>query len=764
MRGWEVLGEAHQERSDYANFKHAALDKVVEAGINRIRLEVRSGVENPIDAFGVWQAAGYPNPPDPAYAQWRAKRYETINDNSDPNTINPAGYHFTELDWAVDAIVNPLRAKLAAKGEALFVNLNYVAFLAQVTSGVPYVHETPAEYAEFTLAAFDHLQQRYGWTPDAIEIILEPDNVLPTWTPTLIGQVIAATGSTLAARGYRPEIIAGSTTCMSAAVSYFDGIVAVPGALPYLKEFSYHRYCGTSLSSLQTIAARAANVGIATSMLEWWDANNTFETLHEDLKFGRNGAWQEGAIVDVQSNSTVGTIAQLNPEVPAVASFTNPTQFFRRYFEHVRMGAVRVDTTSSSSETDGLAFRNLNGAFTVVVKAAAGGAIAVAGLPAGTYGIDYTASSVGSADTPDRIGRQPDQTIAAGQTLTTDLPAWGVITIYGKSASAEICGDLKDNDGDGLIDEDCLPSGPTTPGAPSGLTADAAGSTLTVRWDAPIAGGPVAHYVLDAGLTPGATLVSLPLGAGTTGELPGVPAGTYLLRVRAIGGGSTSAASNEVAVTVGGCAAAPHAPTALAARVNGPMVSLTWNDDQGLRRPPLPAGGRLHEGRVRRGRVPAGRVALCRGHSRRGILRASGHGKRGRRQRAVERGGAEEQRRVSGTSLRHRPDGGGYGRDARAAVVSGRCRRRAGGRCRDAAVVRHRGRARTRRLRPRRDPRGPHHEPDGSGAGRSLPPARARDGRLRAGLAVERVGGHRALIHKPGGQRADPRHATKVAS
>ncbi len=589
MRGWEVLGEAHQERPDYANFQAAALDKVAQAGINRIRLEVRSGAENPVDAFAAWQAAGYPQGPDPRYATWRAKRYETINDNSDPNSLNPAGYHFTELDWAVDNIVNPLRARLAAKGESLYVTLNYVAFLSQVTSGVPYVHEQPAEYAEFALAAFEHLQQRYGWVPNGLEIMLEPDNVLPTWNPNLVGRVIAATGPKLAAAGYHPDLIAASTVCMSAAVDYFDGIMAVGGVLPYLKELSYHRYCGVSLSTLQTIAARAASVGIGTAMLEWWDPNNSFLTLHEDLKTGRNGAWQQGAIVDLDSNLAAGTISTLDPEAPANVRFTNPTQFFRRYFEFVRMGAVRLDTTSSSGETDALAFRNPNGAFTVVVKADAAGAIDINGLPAGTYGIDYTASSVASADSPDRIGSLPDQTIGTGQTLSTSIPAWGVITIHGK-ADNQICADLFDNSGN-AIDAGC----PPVPGAPVGLTADVAGSIVTLHWAAPVTGGPVESYVLDAGLTPGATAVSVPLGASTDTQLPGVPQGTYRLRVRAVGAKAVSSApSNEVAVTVGGCAAAPPAPRGLTAHTNGPMVTLTWLDDQGCegRRYHVVAGSR----------------------------------------------------------------------------------------------------------------------------------------------------------------------------
>lgn len=588
MRGWEVLGEARQERADYANFRDVALDKVVEAGINRIRLEVRAGAENPTDSFAVWQAAGYPASPDPRYAAWRAKRYETINDDGDANTINPAGYHFTEMDWAVDNIVTPLRARLAAKGESLYVNLNYVVGLPQVTSGAYYVHQQPAEYAEFVLAAFQHLQQRYGWVPNGMEIVLEPDNNLPIWTATLVGQVIAATGPKLAANGYQPDIIAASTVCMNSAVNHFDGMMAVGGVLPYLKELSYHRYCGVGLSSLQTIAARAGSVGIATSMLEWWDLNNSFQTLHEDLKFGRNGAWQQGAIVDLDSNRAVGTISTLDPESPGNVTFTNPTQFFRRYFEFVRMGAVRLDASSDSGETDPLAFRNRDGRFTVVVKATAGGEIRVAGLPAGTYGIVYTASTFNDPQEPNLVGTQPDQAIAAGQVLTTSIPAWGVITVYAKVAgSGEICGDLKDNNGNGQIDEGCSPLNPTAPGPPAQLHAAVASGRLTARWLAPIAGGGVTGYVLDAGLASGSTLVSLPLGAGTSATIPGVPDGAYFLRVRAVGPAGSSAPSNEVAVTAGRCSSPPRSPQGFAASTNGPMVSLWWRDD-------ACEGGRLH--------------------------------------------------------------------------------------------------------------------------------------------------------------------------
>lgn len=72
---------------------------------------------------------------------------------------------------------------------------------------------------------------------------------------------------------------------------------------------------------------------------------------------------------------------------------------------------------------------------------------------------------------------------------------------------------------------------------------------------------------------------SLPV-ASTFLALPNVPNGIYDVRVRAVGGGGTSGASNEafVAVPSGpGCAAAPNTPTNFTANASGNNVFLAWS-------------------------------------------------------------------------------------------------------------------------------------------------------------------------------------------
>jgi hypothetical protein len=158
----------------------AQLDVVVnDLGFTRARVGLRSGVENPTGSYN--------------------GQYEIVNDNSNPNSINTSAFHFAEqLNVQMDRIVVPMRQRVLARGEQFYFNLEYVDFGASAFEH----YDHPEEYAEFILAAYNHLQSRYGFIPDGIEIMLEPDNLLPNWNGTQIGQVMVATAAKLQANGY----------------------------------------------------------------------------------------------------------------------------------------------------------------------------------------------------------------------------------------------------------------------------------------------------------------------------------------------------------------------------------------------------------------------------------------------------------------------------------------------------------------------------------------------------------------------------------
>src|SRR6185369_10410705 len=82
MRGWEATAPAFRFTTS------AFMDNVVAAGINRVRLEVRAGSENPTDFYAIWQATlggketSDPDQSTPESIAYINNWYAAINDDS----------------------------------------------------------------------------------------------------------------------------------------------------------------------------------------------------------------------------------------------------------------------------------------------------------------------------------------------------------------------------------------------------------------------------------------------------------------------------------------------------------------------------------------------------------------------------------------------------------------------------------------------------------------------------------------------------------
>ena len=174
--GWEATTQVGQwECAGFDSYKNALFDQAVDdLGINRLRVEIKSDIENTVDYFSQWRAGQL------TFAEWKTHWYESVNDNSDPYTINASGFQFSELDDKIDRVVLPLKQRVEANGEHLFISVNYVDF-----GPSSFEHkEHPEEYGELVLAVYQHLQWRYGWVPDSWEVILEPDTGSASWSAT----------------------------------------------------------------------------------------------------------------------------------------------------------------------------------------------------------------------------------------------------------------------------------------------------------------------------------------------------------------------------------------------------------------------------------------------------------------------------------------------------------------------------------------------------------------------------------------------------
>src|SRR5262245_21307932 len=119
IKGWEAtarLWETNKEEDRYdaswVGFRDQIFDRLVnELGINRVRLELKSGAENPVDYWTKFEKG------EIGYKAYRRHYYEKINDNDLPDRTNPAGFQFSALDYYVEAIVLPLKQRVEANGE-----------------------------------------------------------------------------------------------------------------------------------------------------------------------------------------------------------------------------------------------------------------------------------------------------------------------------------------------------------------------------------------------------------------------------------------------------------------------------------------------------------------------------------------------------------------------------------------------------------------------------------------------------------------------
>jgi hypothetical protein len=118
-------------------------------------------------------------------------------------------------------------------------------------------------------------------------------------------------------------------------------------------------------------------------------------------------------------------------------------------------------------------------------------------------------------------------------------------------------------------------SGCTAPGPPQTLASTVSGQFVQLNWAPPVAGGQQ-EYILEAGSSSGLSNLASYTLTNTASFSATAPQGTYYVRARARNACGTSAPSNEVILSVGGCPVLA-APSSLSFTRNGSLVTLNWN-------------------------------------------------------------------------------------------------------------------------------------------------------------------------------------------
>lgn len=92
-------------------------------------------------------------------------------------------------------------------------------------------------------------------------------------------------------------------------------------------------------------------------------------------------------------------------------------------------------------------------------------------------------------------------------------------------------------------------AGPSAPGAPTLNAPSVMGDTVGLSWT-PGGGGVATSYVIGVALTDGGSVSPVSTVTSTSVSVPGVPSGTYFVRVIAVNGAGNSVPSNQVTVVV----------------------------------------------------------------------------------------------------------------------------------------------------------------------------------------------------------------------
>ena len=448
--------------------KTDVIDQLVnQVGCNTLSMTIQSGtVEQTQNYFSQWIAGTLSD------AGFNAIRYAPVNDNADPDSFVcdpgvqacPTVFPMDQIDYQIDNYWDGaagMRTKILARGDTPYLVMTFVHWPARSD----FIDSTPAEIGEFFLAAFRHMNFRYGYVPDVIDIQVEPDSHCnPTiqtsqcytqgvWDHIKIANSLAAVKARLAAAGFSPILQCCSTIdATDAAPGWYTQAAAITGR-GVIGLLSTHLYGGYSYNqannpNLASIAAQAAADGISTVMSEY-DIAGVSDAMAAMTQMNATGFLKYGS-VSIGNNINTSDYLKVTSASPYTGVYVTgaesslrsdePAWFYPQLMNYVRPGAVR-ESASSSDSSWVVAFHR-NSADVVVSRLTTAGTqtVNVTGVAAGTYSCTYTWSN---SVLLHPCG--PPQTIGSGGTLSatlSDIPpstlgvTTAVLTFSGVPATA----------------------------------------------------------------------------------------------------------------------------------------------------------------------------------------------------------------------------------------------------------------------------------------------------------------------------------------
>lgn len=174
---------------------------------------------------------------------------------------------------------------------------------------------------------------------------------------------------------------------------------------------------------------------------------------------------------------------------------------------------------------------------TAFAATATGSTLSLGWQPSPSAGASYTIVAGSTAGASD-IAQAP-----VGTVTSLTVPGVPAGRYFLRVRATTACGTADSNEVQVVV------GAAQAPGVPMNLTGQVTGTTVLLSWQA--ASGAVTGYILEAGSASGSSnLVVAPVGQVLSFSAPGVPRGTYFVRVRAFNAVGQSAPSNEAVLVV----------------------------------------------------------------------------------------------------------------------------------------------------------------------------------------------------------------------
>jgi hypothetical protein len=399
IRGWGCVNSI----PDYLTpeFRQQLITEVVnEYGLNRLRIEIPAG--NKVDV----------------------RRWEWLNDNTDPQTTDWSSMNLAAMDENLQSFVLPFVDQVRANGEPFDSYLSF-SFYDTGSSGAPpaWLLNNPGEYAEFSLSLLQRLKYFYG-IDVTYQCILNEASYNNVFSLSVVRDMIKALCPKMEAAGLETKLAFPESVSIDTAYNNFITPTATDDELwSWVGAVSYHRYGGTT--QLANLAAFAGTKGLPTSFTETGTIST--DVLYSDLTVGMVSHWE------VYSLGSAIVFNDQHFNYFETGNGSNGAGGFywrlRQVMHYVRPGAVRVRVTTDDVATGAKQLAWLhNGKTTLNFWGFTGSTVNISGLTPGTYGLS-------SARLTAAYVERGVKTVGAGGTLSlTGLDSAAMYTLYPRNA------------------------------------------------------------------------------------------------------------------------------------------------------------------------------------------------------------------------------------------------------------------------------------------------------------------------------------------